>query len=146
VKDLHSRVDVKGLPPLVTMQRAAAAQLIPGAAPQFVDPAKFQYRHQRHPLLDGCKLDPIRHPASGSLLGPPPQLLALVLLQQLHVQVAGGFDPVLVDLAASARTSRRQLAAFGKIRTTNVRRLSSSLIRSSMLVDFICLWCSAGSR
>src|SRR5215212_10327928 len=36
---------------------------------------------------------------------------------------------------ASARTSRKQLAAFGKMRTTCVRRFSSSLRRSSMLVD-----------
>jgi len=38
--------------------------------------------------------------------------------------------------AAKARTSRRQAAGFGKMRTTKVRRLISSMNRSSMLVDF----------
>ena len=37
---------------------------------------------------------------------------------------------------ANARTSRRQAAALGKMRTTSVRRLISSIRRSSMLVDF----------
>ena len=47
---------------------------------------------------------------------------------------------------ASARTSRRQLSGFGKMRTTWVRRLISWFSRSSMFVDFMCLWWASGSR
>ena len=35
---------------------------------------------------------------------------------------------------------------LGKMRTTRVRRFNSSINRSSMLVDFRCLWCSRGKR
>jgi hypothetical protein len=37
-------------------------------------------------------------------------------------------------------------SVFGKIRTMWVRRLISSFSRSSMFVDFMCLWCWRGSR
>ena len=47
---------------------------------------------------------------------------------------------------ANARTSHRQLSALGKMRTTWVRRFTSWFKRSSMLVDFMCLWCGSGSR
>ena len=40
------------------------------------------------------------------------------------------FEPVLVGFTQSARIGRRQLSAFGKIRTTWVRRLISSFSRS----------------
>ena len=47
---------------------------------------------------------------------------------------------------ASARISRRHAAVLGKIRTTSVRRLISSLSRSSRFVDFRFLWCCRGKR
>jgi hypothetical protein len=47
---------------------------------------------------------------------------------------------------ARARTRRRQLTVSGKMRTTYVRRLISSLRRSSMLVLLRCLWWRRGSR
>jgi hypothetical protein len=75
-----------------------------------------------------------------------PQGFLLVLGKVLHVQVAGTFEPVLVHLDPNARTSRKQLSALGKMRTTWVRRLISWLRRSSMLVDFMCLWWASGSR
>ena len=46
---------------------------------------------------------------------------------------------------ASARTSRRPLGAFGKIRTTRLCPRLSSLTRSSVLVDVMGLWCATGN-
>jgi len=72
--------------------------------------------------------------------------LLLVLPQVVHVDVAGSSIQFSCISTARARTSRRQLAAFGKIRTTRVRRLISSFCRSSILVDFMCLWWLSGRR
>ena len=69
----------------------------------------------------------------------------LVLPEIVHVKVAVGFEPVLVGLDGRARTRRRQASVLGKMRTTWVLRLISSLRRSSMLVLFRCLWCWRGS-
>ena len=66
--------------------------------------------------------------------------------QVRHVEVAIASSQFSWVSTASARISRRQLAALGKIRTTRVRRFSSWFSRSSMLVDFRCLWCWRGSR
>ena len=71
----------------------------------------------------------------------PPQLLFLVLLYIFHVQVPDRLDLVLVHLDRQRPIRRRQLAVFGKIRTTSVRRLISSFSRSSRFVDFMFLWC-----
>src|SRR3984885_3862765 len=57
-----------------------------------------------------------------------------VLPEIVHVEIAVGFEPVFVGLEARARTRRRHASALGKMRTTWVRRLISSLRRSSMLV------------
>ena len=58
-----------------------------------------------------------------------------------HIQVPSGLDPVFVIWMASARINRRHLSLLGKICTTFVRGLISSLSLSSMLVDIMCLCC-----
>ena len=65
-----------------------------------------------------------------------------MFFEKLHIEIAAGLQPVLVGLAARARIG--QAAGFiRQNRTTLVLRLISSLKRSSMLVDFMCLWCAA---
>ena len=61
------------------------------------------------------------------------QRFLFVLAQIVHVEVAMLLGPVLVGL------DRQRPHQLGKMRTTWVRRLISSLSRSSMLVDFKCL-------
>ncbi len=50
----------------------------------------------------------------------------------------------LGGLAGSGGLPIIALSVLGKILTTKVRRLISSFSRSSMLVDFRCLWCCGG--
>ena len=69
----------------------------------------------------------------------------LVAPEIVHVEIAVGFEPVSWVSTAKARTRRRQASALGKMRTRWVRRLISSLKRSSMLVLLRCLWCWRGS-
>ena len=52
---------------------------------------------------------------------------------------------MFVDFVTIQSVSRKKVP-FGKILTTCVRRLISSLRRSSMLVLFRCLWCWRGRR
>jgi hypothetical protein len=69
-----------------------------------------------------------------------------LFLEWFHVEVLHSFDPTLMDFGRQGPDNRKQAAAFGKIRTTSVRRLISSIRRSSMLVEFNFLWCCRGSR
>jgi hypothetical protein len=41
-----------------------------------------------------------------------------VLFEIVHIEIAVGFEPVLVVSTAKARTSRRHASALGKMRTT----------------------------
>lgn len=112
MKNLLGRVGMKGLATLAAVQRTAAPQAILATAPQFPDPIMLKHRPQRHTSLDGSELNP-PCPAASGRLRPPPQLRALVLLQQFHVQVAGGLDPVLMDLH---RQRPHQPQATGRVR------------------------------
>ena len=107
-------------------------------------------REDGHPRRDGRRLWRLctsscaifRFMAEGVIgLGGGPQFF-LLFFQKLHIQVAMNprGQPSWVS-AQRARTKRRQLAALGKILTTRVRRLISSLRRSSMFVLFRCVWC-----
>jgi hypothetical protein len=70
----------------------------------------------------------------------------LLLLEVVHVQVAAGFQPILMGFDGECTHQAQATLTFGKMRTTWVRRLISSLSRSSMFVDFLCLRCCRGSR
>ena len=67
------------------------------------------------------------------------QLPFLVFVQEIHIEITVGFDPVLVHLHRLRSDQSQAALLIGKIRTTRVRRLISSLSRSSMLVDLRCL-------
>ena len=71
---------------------------------------------------------------SQSPLGGLQQLeLFSLFAKHFHIQIAMGLDPAFVDFDCQCLTKRRALSWLGKMRITWVRRLSSSLMRSSIL-------------
>jgi hypothetical protein len=58
--------------------------------------------------------------------------------QIIHVEVAMLLEPVLVGLDGERAHQPQAASLLGKMRTTWVRSLVSSLRRSSMLVDLRC--------
>jgi hypothetical protein len=75
---------------------------------------------------DAKSEQPVCEEAVGFTLGGLQELELLALFaEHLHVQIAVGFDPVLVDFDGERRMSRRALSSLGKIRMTWVRRLIS---------------------
>jgi hypothetical protein len=91
-----------------------------------------------------CATRSVVHRAKRSGSRRHAQHLLLVLVQVVHIQAAVRLQPVLVHSTASARISRKQLSALGKIRTAWVRRLISSFRRSSGFVDLRCFVMLAG--
>ncbi len=79
----------------------------------------------------------------------PSELLLLVFAEQIHFEVAAGLEPGLVHLdgkradetKAAFEVRERSGVGAPMSRTTRVRLRISSLMRSSMFVDFMCLWC-----
>jgi hypothetical protein len=104
--------------------------------------SRFIKLRRRGPPRMGSKLlargGPERRPCQAE-----PQFL--VFLEKVHNKIAAGLQPVLMCLRRQSPDKCRQLASFGKNRTNRIHRLTSSLKRSSMLVDFRCLWCCRGS-
>ncbi len=68
------------------------------------------------------------------------------LLEKIHIEIAARLQPTFMRLR---RRSTDEPQTAGPIREDphrRILRLIASLKRSSILVDFMCLWCCKGSR